>query len=162
MTNDTNITNDKDINANIAHDDHFNDSIVNEVILEDMKKNRIDHMKYLPDMEVLDSDIMDRVVAEMDAYDYDQYTAADVRAALSHEYRTLEDFKALLSPAAQPFIEEIAQAAQLETRKALRQTACACLHRFTYQNYCEKLLYLLWFQLSQIKINRAKAECLRK
>ena len=28
MTNDTNITNDKDINANIAHDDHFNDSIV--------------------------------------------------------------------------------------------------------------------------------------
>ena len=111
MTNDTNITNDKDINANIAHDDHFNDSIVNEVILEDMKKNRIDHMKYLPDMEVLDSDIMDRVVAEMDAYDYDQYTAADVRAALSHEYRTLEDFKALLSPAAQPFIEEIAQAA---------------------------------------------------
>ena len=89
MTNDTNITNDKDINANIAHDDHFNDSIVNEVILEDMKKNRIDHMKYLPDMEVLDSDIMDRVVAEMDAYDYYQYTAADVRAALSHEYRTL-------------------------------------------------------------------------
>ena len=33
MTNDTNITNDKDINANISHDDHFNDSIVNEVIL---------------------------------------------------------------------------------------------------------------------------------
>ena len=89
-------------------------------------------MKYLPDMEVLDSDIMDRVVAEMDAYDYDKYTAADVRAALSHEYRTLEDFKALLSPAAQPFIEEIAQAAQLETRNT-SATACACLHRFTYQ-----------------------------
>ena len=124
MTNDTNITNDKDINANISHDDHFNDSIVNEVILEDMKKNRIDHMKYLPDMEVLDSDIMDRVVAEMDAYDYDQYTAADVRAALSHEYRTLEDFKALLSPAAQPFIEEIAQAAQLETRKHFGNSVC--------------------------------------
>ena len=125
MTNDTNITNDKDINANIAHDDHFNDSIVNEVILEEMKKNRIDHMKYLPDMEVLDSDIMDRVVAEMDAYDYDQYTAADVRAALSHEYRTLEDFKALLSPAAQPFIEEIAQAAQLETRKHFEKEMAA-------------------------------------
>mgnify|MGYP001031864585 CR=1 FL=1 len=82
MTNDTNITNDKDINANIAHDDHFNDSIVNEVILEDMKKNRIDHMKYLPDMEVLDSDIMDRVVAEMDAYDYDKYTGRCTRGAL--------------------------------------------------------------------------------
>ena len=29
------------------HGEHFNESIVNEVILEDMKKNRIDHMKYL-------------------------------------------------------------------------------------------------------------------
>ena len=84
----------------LTHDEHFNESIVNEVILEDMKKNRIDHMKYLPDMEVLDSDVMDQVIAEMDSYDYDKYTAADVRTALSHEYRSVEDFKALLSPAA--------------------------------------------------------------
>lgn len=33
---------------NMEHGEHFNESIVNEVILEDMKKNRIDHMKYLP------------------------------------------------------------------------------------------------------------------
>ena len=32
---------------------HFNESIVNEEILEDMKKNRIDHMKYLPGMETV-------------------------------------------------------------------------------------------------------------
>ena len=37
---------------NMEHGEHFNESIVNEVILEDMKKNRIDHMKYLPGMEV--------------------------------------------------------------------------------------------------------------
>ena len=154
MTNDTNITNDKDINANISHDDHFNDSIVNEVILEDMKKNRIDHMKYLPDMEVLDSDIMDRVVAEMDAYDYDQYTAADVRAALSHEYRTLEDFKALLSPAAQPFIEEIAQAAQLETRKHFGNSVCMFTPLYI-SNYCENYCIYCGFNCHN-KINRAK------
>ena len=154
MTNDTNITNDKDINENIAHDDHFNDSIVNEVILEDMKKNRIDHMKYLPDMEVLDSDIMDRVVAEMDAYDYDQYTAADVRAALSHEYRTLEDFKALLSPAAQPFIEEIAQAAQLETRKHFGNSVCMFTPLYI-SNYCENYCIYCGFNCHN-KINRAK------
>ena len=154
MTNDTNITNDKDINANIAHDDHFNDSIVNEVILEDMKKNRIDHMKYLPDMEVLNSDIMDRVVAEMDAYDYDQYTAADVRAALSHEYRTLEDFKALLSPAAQPFIEEIAQAAQLETRKHFGNSVCMFTPLYI-SNYCENYCIYCGFNCHN-KINRAK------
>ena len=154
MTNDTNITNDKDINANISHDDHFNDSIVNEVILEDMKKNRIDHMKYLPDMEVLDSDIMDRVVAEMDAYDYGQYTAANVRAALSHEYRTLEDFKALLSPAAQPFIEEIAQAAQLETRKHFGNSVCMFTPLYI-SNYCENYCIYCGFNCHN-KINRAK------
>ena len=113
-----------------------------------MKKNRIDHMKYLPDMEVLDSDIMDRVVAEMDAYDYDQYTAADVRAALSHEYRTLEDFRLSLSPAVSAiYNEKSLQAAQLET-KALRQQR---VHVYTalHIKLLRKLLYLLWFQLSQ-------------
>ena len=32
-------------NTAANHGEHFNESIVNEVILEDMKKNRIDHMK---------------------------------------------------------------------------------------------------------------------
>ena len=67
-------------------DGHFNESIVNEEILEDMKKNRIDHMKYLPDMEQLEeSDVMDQVISAMNAYDYDKYTEADVRRALVHE-----------------------------------------------------------------------------
>lgn len=60
-------------------------------------------MKYLPDMEVLDSDLLDKVLAEMNSYDYDKYTAQDVNTALSHEHITPEDFKALLSPAALPF-----------------------------------------------------------
>lgn len=32
-------------------------------------------------------------------------TAADVKRALSSKKRTLEDFKALISPAAEPYIE---------------------------------------------------------
>ena len=120
----------------ISHDEHFNESIVNEVILEDMKKNRIDHMKYLPDMEVLDSDVMDKVVAEMESYDYDKYTADDVRTPLSHENRTLDDFKALLSPAATPFIEEIAQAAHIDTRKHFRNSVCMFTPLYI-ANYCE-------------------------
>ena len=79
---------------NMEHGEHFNESIVNEVILEDMKKNRIDHMKYLPGMEVLEeSDVMDQVVSAMNAYDYDKYTEADVRRALAHDNRTPEDFR---------------------------------------------------------------------
>lgn len=36
-------------------------------------------------------------------------TAADVQRALSHSHRDLEDFKALISPAAAPYLEEMAQ-----------------------------------------------------
>ena len=97
--------------------EHTNESILSKEILEDQKKNRIDHMTYLPGMEDIGSEILDQVVAEMDAYDYDQYTAADVKRALAHSQRTPEDFQALLSPAALPYLEEIAQAAQVETRK---------------------------------------------
>ena len=100
------------------HGEHFNESIVNEVILEDMKKNRIDHMKYLPGMETMEeSDVMEQVITAMNAYDYDKYTEKDVRRALEHDNRTVEDFQALLSPAALPLLEEIAQAARVETRK---------------------------------------------
>lgn len=78
------------------HGDHFNESIVNEVILEDMKKNRIDHMKYLPGMETMEeSNVMEQVIEAMNAYDYDQYTEQDVRRALEHDNRTIEDFQAL-------------------------------------------------------------------
>ena len=37
-----------------------------------------DHMKYTDDMEAIDSDIMDRVIAEMNSYDADIYTAKDL------------------------------------------------------------------------------------
>ena len=54
---------------------HINESILSEEILEDQKKNRIDHMTYLPDMEDIGSDVMDQVVSAMNAYDYDKYTS---------------------------------------------------------------------------------------
>ena len=76
-----------------------------------------DHMKYTDDMEAIDSDIMDRVIAEMNSYDADIYTAKDVKEALAAETCSVDNFKALLSPAALPFLEEIAQKAQKETRK---------------------------------------------
>ena len=51
-------------------------------------------MKYLPDMEVIQSDVMDKVREAAKNYDYSLYTEADVRRALSHDYKTPEDFKA--------------------------------------------------------------------
>lgn len=41
-------------------DTHINESILSEEILEDQKKNRIDHMTYLPGMEDIGSEILTR------------------------------------------------------------------------------------------------------
>lgn len=133
---------------------HLNESILNEEILEDLKQNRIDHMTYLPGMEVLNSDIMDRVIEAASHFDYDSYTANDVRRALVHTNRTPEDFAALLSPAALPFLEEIAQAAQKETRKHFGNS----INMFTplyIANYCENYCIYCGFNCHN-KINRAK------
>jgi len=58
---------------------HINESILSAEILEDQKKNRINHMKYLKGMEDIGSEVLDKVVSEMEAYDYAKYTEADVR-----------------------------------------------------------------------------------
>ena len=104
--------------------------------LENDPTSRKSHMEYLPGMEVLDSDLKDKVLAEMGAYDYPRYTAADVKAALEHTTCSLEDFKALLSPAAAPFLEEMARKAHGETQKHFGNT----VYLFTplyIANYCE-------------------------
>ena len=124
------------------NDTHVNESILNEEILEDQKKNRIDHMTYLPGMEDIGSEIMDQVIEAMEAYDYSKYTAADVKNALAHSERTPEDFRALLSPAALPFLEEIAQAAQKETRKHL-ETVFICSHRFILQTIVKTIVFIV-------------------
>lgn len=122
---------------------------------ENMKENRIDHMKYLPGMEVLEgSDIMDRVISRMENYDYDKYTAKDVKMALAHSECTVEDFEALLSPAALPFLEEMAQRAQQETRKHFGNS----IYMFTplyIANYCENYCIYCGFNCHN-KIRRAK------
>jgi 2-iminoacetate synthase len=134
--------------------DFVNDSILNDDIKEWQKKNRIDHMKYLPDMEVLESDINERVIQAMNAFDYTKYTEADVRRALAADNRTPEDFGALLSPAALPLLEEIAQAAQAETKKHFGNS----VYMFTplyIANYCENFCIYCGFNCHN-KINRAK------
>ena len=104
--------------------------------LETDPSSRTNHMEYMQGMEVIESNVMDKVMEQMNAYDDSQYTAADVKAALEHESCTIEDFKALLSPAAEPFLEQMAQRARLETSKHFGNT----VYLFTplyIANYCE-------------------------
>ena len=104
--------------------------------LESDPSSRTDHMEYMPGMEQIKSDVRERVMTQVDAYDYGKYTAKDVRAALEHEQCSIEDLKALLSPAAEPFLEQMAQKARTETRKHFGNT----VYLFTplyIANYCE-------------------------
>ncbi|HCI59936.1 MAG TPA: 2-iminoacetate synthase ThiH [Ruminococcus sp.] len=117
-------------------------------------EKRTNHMEYLPDMEQIDSDIKDKVIEAMNAYEPDKYTENDVLQALEHNTKTIEDFKALLSPAALPFLEEIAQQAQAETRKHFGNS----INMFTplyISNYCENYCVYCGFNCHN-KIHRAK------
>ena len=138
----------------MSTENHVNESILNDEIREFQKKNRIDHMKYLPDMEVLDSDVMDQVLSAAEQYDPDMFTAEDVRMALAHEYRTPEDFGALLSPAALPLLEEIAVCAKKEKEKYFGNS----ISMFTpiyIANYCENFCIYCGFNCHN-KIRRAQ------
>ena len=104
--------------------------------LETDPSSRANHMEYMHGMEIIKSDVRANVMAQMTSCDYSKYTAADVKAALEHDTCTIEDFKALLSPAAELFLEQMAQRARLETSKHFGNT----VYLFTplyIANYCE-------------------------
>lgn len=129
--------------------------------LETNPASRKNHMEYMPGMEIIKSDIRDTVMAHVEEYDYDKYTARDVRAALDHETCSVEDFKALLSPAAAPFLEEMAQKARIETSKHFGNT----VYLFTplyIANYCENYCVYCGFNcynhINRMKLNMEQIE----
>ena len=122
--------------------------------IESDPTSRKNHMEYLPGMEIIESDVCSQVMAQMKSYDYSKYTARDVRAALEHATCSIEDFKALLSPAAEPFLEQMAERARLETSKHFGNT----VYLFTplyIANYCENYCVYCGFNCYN-HINRMK------
>lgn len=75
-------------------------------------RDRTDHMRYLPSQEVISHEIMDRILGERSNTDFTKFSSDDVLRAIGKENRNIDDFKALLSPAAAPFLEEMAQASK--------------------------------------------------
>ena len=122
--------------------------------LENDRSYRTNHMEYMEGMEIINSDVCENVMTQVKSFDYGKYSAKDVKAALEHESCTIEDFKALLSPAAEPFLEQIAQKARLETGKHFGNT----VYLFTplyIANYCENYCVYCGFNCYN-KINRLK------
>lgn len=129
--------------------------------LESDRTCRTNHMEYMEGMEVLESDVCSKVMEQMESYDYSKYTAKDVRAALQHETCSIEDFKALLSPAAEPFLEEMAERAKRETSRHFGNT----VYLFTpiyIANYCENYCVYCGFNcyndINRVKLNMEQIE----
>ena len=129
--------------------------------LETDPSSRTNHMEYMPGMERIQSDVMAQVMTQMNAYDPSRYTARDVQAALEHETCSVEDFKALLSPAAEPFLERMAERARLETGKHFGNT----VYLFTplyIANYCENYCVYCGFNcynhINRMKLNMEQIE----
>lgn len=129
--------------------------------LENDPGSRTNHMAYMEGMEQIKSDICSKVISEMKNYDYNSYTAADVRSALSHENCTVEDLKALLSPAAEPFLEKMAERARLETQKHFGNT----VYLFTplyianhCENYCVYCGFNCYNDIRRMKLDSTQIE----
>ena len=83
-----------------------------------------------------ETSIMEQVLAFHDKYDFNSFTAKDVQNALNKDRIDFYDYAALLSPAALPFLEKMAEKAQLCTRKQFGNTI-ALFTPIYIANYCE-------------------------
>lgn len=122
--------------------------------LEQDPASRTNHMEYMEGMERIKSDVMDKVMSQMNSYNPEEYSEEDVKRALHSDNCGIEEFKALLSPAAAPFLEEMAQRAKIETSRHFGNT----VYIFTplyIANYCENYCIYCGFNCYN-DINRKK------
>lgn len=124
-------------------------------------QERVNHMEYMDGMERIDSDIPDKVIEARNRYEAEVFTAQDVKNALGHDNRSIEDFAALLSPAAMPFLEEMAERAKQETEKHFGNS----VYLFTpiyISNYCENYCIYCGFnchnRIHRMKLNYEEIE----
>ena len=119
---------------------HINESILSEEILEDQKKNRIDHMTYLPGMEDIGSDVMDQVISAMNAYDYEKYTEADLRRAIAHDIRT-PNISLHFSHLPHFLFLRRSHRLQRQRHENISETASTCLLRSTLQTTAKTIVF---------------------
>lgn len=111
-------------------------------------------MQHSDEMEAIDSDLMEHVLSLAEAYNYNEYKSNNVKLALSKDVLSIEDFAALLSPAAAGCLEQMAQKAKLETRKHFGNSVLMFTPLYI-SNYCENNCVYCGFNCKN-KIHRGK------
>jgi len=107
-------------------------------------------------MDQIESPILETVLREREQYRYDQYTADDVRRILQEDTIDIEGLKILLSPAAEPFLEELAEKAKAVRTRYFGNS----VYLFTplyISNYCDNLCVYCGFNCKN-QIHRAKLD----
>lgn len=127
---------------------------MSEIINAKYITRETNHMEYQEGMEIVPGDIIDQVMTAHNSYDETKYTAADVLRALAKDVLEPEDFAALLSPAAQPYVEQMAARAQQETRKHFGNSVMMFTPCYI-ANYCENYCIYCGFNCHN-KIRRGK------
>lgn len=129
--------------------------------IEQDPSSRTNHMEYMKDMDQINPEVRNTVMAHVEAYDYSKYKAIDVKRVLDKETCDIEDFKALLSPAAEPFLEKMAERASVETAKHFGNT----VYIFTpiyianhCENYCVYCGFNCYNDIKRLKLTDEQIE----
>lgn len=109
---------------------------------------------YEEGMEYIDPGLMKGVLERFTKYDQDSYSNDDVLSAIKSDNLSEKDFGALLSPAAEPFLEQIAERAREETMKHFGNTVSIFTPLYA-SNYCSNECVYCGFNRTN-KIHRAK------
>ena len=112
--------------------------------------------KYRPHMDQIESPILETVLQEREQYTYDHYTADDVRCVLQEDTIDIEGLKILLSPATEPFLEDLAEKAKAVRTRYFGNS----VYLFTplyISNYCDNLCVYCGFNCKN-QIHRAKLD----
>ncbi|EAH7775403.1 2-iminoacetate synthase ThiH [Campylobacter jejuni] len=113
-----------------------------------------DYMQYLPHMQELKSDILSKVLDEIQNYDETKYSTKEVQEALNATHLSIENLKALLSSAAEDFIEEVAFKSA-KTKQKYFGNSISLFTPLYLSNYCNSKCVYCGFQKGN-KIARAK------
>jgi len=119
-----------------------------------IKIRETDHMEYMDGMDKTDHQIMSLVLEMTNKYDPSVFTSEDVRNVMFQENIGINGLKVLLSPAAQPYLEDMAFRAKQETAKHFGNSVCMFTPLYI-ANYCENYCVYCGFNCSN-KINRGK------
>lgn len=129
--------------------------------IEQDPSSRTNHMEYMKDMDQINPEVRNTVMAHVQAYDYSKYKAIDVKRVLDKKTCDIEDFKALLSPAAEPFLEKMAERASVETAKHFGNT----VYIFTpiyianhCENYCVYCGFNCYNDIKRLKLTDEQIE----